>query len=116
MSFKNASPRSPATPCIGLALGSGAAKGFAHIGVLKVLDEMGIRPDVIAGTSMGAFVGAAYSAGCLDRLEEWVRLLDNWKVFSLLDINWTLSGGVLGGTKPFKAFLNTGISRSCRCR
>lgn len=104
MSFKNASPPSPATPCIGLALGSGAAKGFAHIGVLKVLDEMGIRPDVIAGTSMGAFVGAAYSAGCLDRLEEWVRLLDNWKVFSLLDINWTLSGGVLGGTKPFKAF------------
>lgn len=104
MSLQNASPRSSSTPCIGLALGSGAAKGFAHIGVLKVLDEMGVRPHVIAGTSMGAFVGAAYAAGCLDRLEEWVRLLDNWKVFSLLDINWTLSGGVLGGKKPFRTF------------
>ena len=91
-------------PVIGLALGSGAAKGFAHIGVLKVLREMGIRPHVIAGTSMGAFVGAAFAAGKLDRLEEWVRQLDNWKVFSLLDINWTLSGGVIGGIKPFRTF------------
>lgn len=91
-------------PRIGLALGSGAAKGFAHIGVLKELEEMGIRPHVIAGTSMGAFVGAAYSAGCLEQLEEWVRMLDNWRVFSLLDINWTLSGGVIGGIKPFRAF------------
>ncbi|WP_043319872.1 patatin-like phospholipase family protein [Microbulbifer sp. HZ11] len=91
-------------PVIGLALGSGAAKGFAHIGVLKVLGEMGIRPDVIAGTSMGAFVGAAFAAGKLDKLEEWVRQLDNWKVFSLLDINWTLSGGVIGGIKPFRTF------------
>ncbi|MBB5211742.1 patatin-like phospholipase family protein [Microbulbifer hydrolyticus] len=89
---------------IGLALGSGAAKGFAHIGVLRVLGEMGIRPHVIAGTSMGAFVGAAYAAGELDRLEAWARKLDNWKVFSLLDINWTLGGGVIGGTKPFRAF------------
>ncbi|WP_299598191.1 patatin-like phospholipase family protein [uncultured Microbulbifer sp.] len=93
-------------PRIGLALGSGAAKGFAHIGVLKALDEMGVRPDVIVGTSMGAFVGAAYAAGKLDRLEEWVRLLDNWKVFSLLDINWSLSGGVIGGIKPFREFFD----------
>lgn len=91
-------------PVIGLALGSGAAKGFAHIGVLKVLREMGIRPHVIAGTSMGAFVGAAFAAGKLDSLEDWVRQLDNWKVFSLLDINWTLSGGVIGGIKPFRSF------------
>ena len=53
---------------IGIALGSGAAKGFAHIGVLKFLDDMGIRPHVIAGTSMGAFVGAAYAAGELERV------------------------------------------------
>ncbi|WOX03990.1 patatin-like phospholipase family protein [Microbulbifer pacificus] len=91
-------------PCIGLALGSGAAKGFAHIGVLRELDEMGIRPQVIAGTSMGAFVGAAYAAGALDKLEEWARKLDNWRVFSLLDINWSLNGGVIGGIKPFRAF------------
>lgn len=91
-------------PCIGIALGSGAAKGFSHIGVLRALNEMGIRPQVIAGSSMGAFVGSAYAAGCLDKLEEWVNMLDNWRVFSLLDINWTLSGGVLGGKKPFQAF------------
>lgn len=89
---------------IGIALGSGAAKGFAHIGVLKVLDEMGVRPQVIAGTSMGAWIGAAYAAGKLDQLENWVLKLDNWKVFSLLDINWNLSGGVIGGIKPFRNF------------
>lgn len=91
-------------PCIGIALGSGAAKGFSHIGVLRALEEIGIRPQVVAGSSMGAFVGSAYAAGCLDKLEDWVKLLDNWRVFSLLDINWTLSGGVLGGKKPFQAF------------
>ncbi|SHF31180.1 NTE family protein [Microbulbifer donghaiensis] len=93
-------------PRIGIALGSGAAKGFSHIGVLKVLEQMGIRPHVVAGTSMGAFVGAAYAAGHLAELEQWVRRLDNWQVFSLLDINWTLSGGVLGGRKPFNAFFD----------
>lgn len=93
-------------PCIGIALGSGAAKGFSHIGVLKALDQMGIRPHVVAGTSMGAFVGAAYAAGRLAALEDWVRKLDNWQVFSLLDINWTLNGGVLGGRKPFNAFFD----------
>ncbi|UHQ53979.1 patatin-like phospholipase RssA [Microbulbifer sp. YPW16] len=95
---------SSSKPCIGIALGSGAAKGFAHIGVLSALDEMGIRPQVIAGSSMGAFVGSAYAAGCLDKLEEWVNMLDNWRVFSLLDINWTFSGGLIGGKKPFQAF------------
>ncbi|MFV8782919.1 patatin-like phospholipase family protein [Microbulbifer sp. SA54] len=98
--------KSGCEPRIGIALGSGAAKGFAHIGVLKFLDDMGIKPHVIAGTSMGAFVGAAYSAGYLEKLEDWVRLLDNWKVFSLLDINWTLSGGILGGKKPFRTFFD----------
>ncbi|MCX2782898.1 patatin-like phospholipase RssA [Microbulbifer thermotolerans] len=91
---------------IGIALGSGAAKGFSHIGVLKALEQMGIFPHVVAGTSMGAFVGAAYTAGKLAALEDWVRRLDNWQVFSLLDINWTLNGGVLGGRKPFNAFFD----------
>lgn len=48
---------------IGLALGSGAARGLAHIGVLEVLEEQGLRPDVVAGTSAGAVLGAAYAAG-----------------------------------------------------
>lgn len=97
---------------IGIALGSGAAKGFSHIGVLKALEQLGIRPHVIAGTSMGAFVGAAYAAGHLEELEAWVRRLDNWQVFSLLDINWTLSGGVLGGRKPFSAFFDN-VAHEC---
>lgn len=53
----------PARPRIGLALGGGSARGFAHIGVLKALDQAGIRPEVVAGTSAGALVGAFYAAG-----------------------------------------------------
>ena len=59
-------------PKIGLALGSGAARGWAHIGVLQALDELGIKADIIAGCSIGALVGAAYAAGQLSSLEEWV--------------------------------------------
>jgi NTE family protein len=58
-----ASAATPARPRIGLALGGGSARGFAHIGVLKSLDQAGIRPDVIAGTSAGSLVGAFYAAG-----------------------------------------------------
>jgi len=54
----------------GLALGSGAAKGWAHIGVLQALEKEGLRPDVVAGTSMGALVGSVYCAGGLDKLQE----------------------------------------------
>ena len=55
-------------PRLGLALGSGSARGWAHIGVLQVLDEEGIRPDIVCGSSIGALVGAAYAAGELQRL------------------------------------------------
>src|SRR5262244_3775805 len=58
-------------PVIGLALGGGAARGFAHIGMLRTLIAHGIVPNVVVGTSIGAVVGAAYAAGALDRLEEW---------------------------------------------
>ncbi|MDH3805940.1 MAG: patatin-like phospholipase family protein, partial [Gammaproteobacteria bacterium] len=57
---------------IGLALGSGASRGWSHIGVLKALLEAGIEPDVICGTSVGALVGGSYIAGNLDELEQWV--------------------------------------------
>ena len=57
-------------PVIGLALGSGAARGWSHIGIIEVLEEEGIRADVVAGTSIGAVVGAAYLFDKLDRLEE----------------------------------------------
>ena len=57
---------------LGLALGSGASRGWSHIGVLKTLVSEGIEPDVVCGTSVGAMVGAAYLAGNLDKLERWV--------------------------------------------
>lgn len=60
------------TPKLGLALGSGASRGWSHIGVLRALVDAGIEPDVVCGTSVGAMVGASYLAGNLDELEEWV--------------------------------------------
>lgn len=85
-------------PRIGLALGSGAARGVAHVGVLRALAELGIKPDVIAGTSMGALAGAAYASGLLDRLEDTARSVDARLVLKLLDINFA-GGGLLGGSR-----------------
>ena len=58
-----ATPKPPKPPRIGLALGGGAARGFAHIGVIQVLEEAGIRPDLVVGTSAGSLVAALYAAG-----------------------------------------------------
>ena len=82
---------------IGLALGGGAAKGLAHIGVLKALEEAGIRVDYIAGSSMGALVGAAYAAGIpVDSLEN-VALRTDWQdMVSLLDPTW-IKPGIIDG-------------------
>lgn len=83
---------------ISLALGGGAARGWAHIGVLRALDEAGIEIDMIAGTSIGALVGGCYLAGKLDELEEFARSLTRRRMFTLLDLN--LGGsGILGGMK-----------------
>ena len=57
-------------PTIGLALGGGAARGFAHIGILRTLIANGIVPDIIVGTSIGAVVGGSYAAGHLDAFEQ----------------------------------------------
>ena len=84
---------------IGLALGSGAARGWAHIGVLRALTRLGLQPDLIAGCSIGALVGAAYAAGELDSLEQWVRGFTRLQVMSLLDP--TFSGGLFRGDKVF---------------
>ncbi len=78
-------------PRIGLALGSGAARGWAHIGVLRALAEQGMKPAVVAGSSIGALVGAAYVSETLDQLEDWVRGLTWRDVVRHLDV--TLSGG-----------------------
>jgi NTE family protein len=85
------------TPRIGLALGGGAARGWAHIGVLRTLVSAGIIPDVIAGTSMGAVVGGAWAAGRLDVLEEWARTITRRRVLGLLDFRLGGSGLINGG-------------------
>jgi NTE family protein len=85
-------------PVIGLALGGGAARGFAHIGIVRTLIAHGIVPNVVVGTSIGAVIGGAYAAGHLDRLEDWARSLQPRNVISYLDIRLNGSG-LIGGTK-----------------
>ena len=82
---------------VGIALGSGAARGLSHIGVLKALEEEGVRPSVIVGTSMGAFVGGVYAAGRLDELTELVLGLD-WKKAAgyFVEMNFPQSGIIEG--------------------
>ena len=85
-------------PVIGLALGGGAARGFAHIGIINTLAAHGIVPDIVVGTSMGGVVGGAYAAGRLDKLEAWARNLQPRNVLSYLDIRLNGSG-LIGGAK-----------------
>ncbi|MBI1650636.1 patatin-like phospholipase family protein [Hyphomicrobium sulfonivorans] len=73
---------------IGLALGGGAARGWAHIGVLKALLKAGIKPDIIVGTSIGAVVGGCHAAGHLEELEGFARELTRRRVFGYLDFNF----------------------------
>jgi NTE family protein len=84
-------------PTIGLALGGGAARGLAHIGVIRTLVARGIVPDVIVGTSIGAVVGGCYAAGRLDALESWVCGLTARRVVGLLDVSLAGSGLIGGG-------------------
>jgi NTE family protein len=79
---------------LGLALGSGAARGWAHIGVIQQLQRIGIEPDIVCGTSIGALVGAAYMAGNVDKLEQWVRQLDKLQTARYFSINRSLKGFV----------------------
>lgn len=83
---------------IGLALGGGLARGFCHIGVLNCLERHGIRPSIIAGTSIGAVVGAAYLHGKLNVLEDWSLSLNRLKILSYLDLR-VRSAGLIGGTR-----------------
>ncbi len=85
-------------PGLAIALGGGMARGFAHIGVLKVLERHGIKPDIVAGTSIGAVVGAAYLSGRLDDLEQWALSLNRLRVLSYLDVK-VRSSGIIGGKR-----------------
>lgn len=92
----------PARPVVGLALGSGSARGWSHIGVIRALAEAGIRPHLIAGSSIGAFVGAAHASGDLDKLENWVRGLEWKSVLALLDLSF--AGGLVKGERLMSFF------------
>lgn len=85
---------------VALALGSGAARGWAHIGVIKALEEMGVRINMVAGTSIGSLVGAGYASGRLAEIEQWVLGMNRWEVFNLLDFGFN-HGGIIGGEKVF---------------
>jgi len=97
-------------PTIGLALGGGAARGFAHIGVIRTLEAHGIVPDVIVGTSIGAVVGGCYAAKEMDNLESWARTLTVRGVLGYLDIS--LSGSGLIGGGHLAARLEAGLKES----
>lgn len=102
----------PQAPRIGLALGGGSARGWAHIGVIRALKEAGIEPDFVCGTSIGALVGAAYVGGELDRLETWVRSLRLQTVVSFLD--FSLNGGLIKGEKLIGFFRSHFVDRDIR--
>jgi len=89
---------------IGLALGSGSARGWSHIGVINALAEEGITPDIICGTSIGALVGASYVYNNLQDLEDWARSLTKFETARFFDINASLNGFV--DTSKFHHFLN----------
>lgn len=97
---------------IGLALGGGSARGWAHIGVLRALADAGIEPDIVCGTSIGALVGAAYVAGELDPLEAWVRSLHLQTVVGFLD--FSLNGGLIKGEKLIDFFRSHFVDRDIR--
>lgn len=92
----------PRRPRLGLALGSGSARGWAHLGVLRALEREGIRPDLICGCSIGAFVGAATACGELSRLTEWAAALKWQDVLALMDVS--LKGGLIKGAKLMAFF------------
>ena len=87
---------------IGLALGSGAARGWAHIGVIQALEEMGVEIDIVSGCSIGSYVGASYASGKLPQLAQWVESLTEWQVFALMGVGFQ-KGGLVSGLKVFKA-------------
>jgi NTE family protein len=87
----------PSRPSIGIALGGGAARGFAHIGVLQTLLANGIKPDVVTGTSMGAVIGGCYAAGQIDAITDWALSLTRRRVLGYLDVSLSGTSMINGG-------------------
>ena len=86
--------KSTAKPKLGVALGSGASRGWSHVGVIKALLREGIEPDIVCGTSVGAIVGGSFVAGNLEKLEQWVLSSTRTDVLRFFDINLSQSGFV----------------------
>lgn len=89
-------------PVIALVLGGGAARGWAHIGVIHELESMGIEPDMVVGTSVGSVVGGAYASGNLQPFEDWISSLGRVDIIRLLDAKMT-GGGFLQGNSLMAA-------------
>lgn len=83
---------------VSLVLGSGGARGLAHIGIIHWLEEQGYQVKSLAGCSMGAVIGGIYAAGKLDEYERWVRAIDKMDIVSLIDFSWR-KGGLVKGEK-----------------
>jgi NTE family protein len=94
---------------VGLALGGGAARGWAHVGVIRALEQAGIHPDLVCGTSVGSLVGAAHAAGELDRFEQWLLGMRIKDVVGFMDI--TLAGGLLKGERVMEFFRRNFVDR-----
>lgn len=92
----------PCTPVIALALGGGSARGWAHIGVIRELEALGVDAHLVAGTSIGALVGAIHAGGALGEFEDWVTTLTRRTMFSLMDFQ--LGGGMLKGARLMDFF------------
>ncbi len=91
---------------IGLALGSGAAHGWAHVGVLRALDEMDLKIGVMAGTSIGAVIAAAHLTEAVDDFLEFTRTMNVVGLMSYLDVTFS-RGGLVAGERIFERFRNT---------
>lgn len=89
---------------LGIALGSGGARGFAHLGVLQALHKMGIQPDIVAGTSVGAIVGAFYAADKMPEFESWAKSLRSKQAFKLMDFQLFTKGAFVKGDKIIDFF------------
>ncbi len=98
-SFQDLSSPGLTRPRIGLALGSGVARGWAHIGVVRKLKAMGVPIDMVAGTSIGAVVGGAVVTDSLDNLETWALGLKESSFFRLVDLRFGVGGGIFGSDR-----------------
>lgn len=96
---------------VGLALGGGAARGWSHIGVLETLLDGGIEPQVVAGTSIGAVVGAAYACGRLAELKAWAQAVDWRTIAGLLDVKLA-NGGLIDGARVQRVLRDLGMDKS----